>query len=364
MATQQKLRYSDIWDEVNVDAFEEAINWAPEYQRGDNDVGFCVWPENHSHGDTTGKFAIHRDKRVYNCYVCGGGSFLSLVMELKDLDVDEATEWIYQFCEPDMRSDSEFVDEFVNAFRDVEKRVETLPFFNPRVLEKFSDPLEDALEWLDAEREWVPFLENRCILPEVAEEYGLCYGESIRRPAPQKGKFAEEPDYVGPAIIFPHYWQDRLVGWQARWLDPLRPEWIPKYTMTGDFPKENTIYGWSQAIRAQGPVVVVESVPSKLFLNSVGFDSAATFGSNVNEAQLRLLRRLHTVVLAPDNDKAGVKWKESLTEYLKRFTTVRHLPTLGGKLGADIGDFASHSSPADAVNEYLMKAYEPGVSVT
>ena len=60
----QKLRYADFWDSINVDAVEEALGWVPEYTHNDNDVGYCIFPENHSHGDTTGKFAIHREKRI------------------------------------------------------------------------------------------------------------------------------------------------------------------------------------------------------------------------------------------------------------------------------------------------------------
>jgi DNA primase len=344
---QHKLRYSEFWDAINVDAFEEAIGFNPEYQRGDNDVGFCLWPENHSHGDTTGKFAIHREARIYNCYVCGGGTFLSLAMELRNLDIDEATEWLYQFTEADMRTDSEFVDQFLESFVDMQKRVKTLPYFNERVLDRFSDTITEAHEWDPDEGDYVPYFSRRAIDPHIAESRGVRFSWEVTRPSPKKGKFADHPDYVGPGLIFPHYWQDRLVGWQTRWLEEERPEWIPKYTMTTDFPKENTIYGWREATwhrEHQGMVAVVESAPSVLALETYGWASVATFGSNVNEAQLRLLRRFPKVLLCPDNDTAGIKWKDSLTEYLKRYTRVWHLPPYTAKEGADAGDAASNNA--------------------
>ena len=76
-----RVKYSQFVDRLDVNALCEAIGFEPEYEdaRG-NLVGYCIWPENHSHGDTTGKFAIHPEKKVYNCYVCGGGSLLSLIM--------------------------------------------------------------------------------------------------------------------------------------------------------------------------------------------------------------------------------------------------------------------------------------------
>lgn len=351
MSTQQnKLRYEDFWDSINVDAFEEAIGFSPEYEHNGNDVGFCVFPENHAHGDTTGKFAIERDMRVYNCWACGGGSLLSLAMELYDYDVDEATRWLYQFCETDARSDAEFVDDFMDAFRDVEKRVATLPYFNDRVLERFAPSVPAS------------FLIGRGISAGTAEDYNVRYGEAINRPSPFKGRYADEEDYVGPGVVFPHYWQDRLVGWQTRWLEDERPEWVPKYTMTGDFPKETTIYGWDK-VQTSEAVVVVESVPTVLFLASCGYSAVATFGSNVNDAQMRLLRRFPMVVLAADNDKpskesgtpAGIKWRKNLTDYLKNYTQVMWVPLVGRNgSGADLGDLDQPQ-----LEFYLSQIYDP-----
>lgn len=347
---------------------EEAIGWTPEFTHNENDVGFCPWPENHSHGDTTGKFAIHREKRVYNCYVCGGGSLLSLVMEIKDLSLEDASDLLYTFTDEDNRSDNEFVDEFLDSFRDIEERDNTLPYFNARVLDRFNDPIQ--LSWvpvfLDGEIVTeIPWTWERCVSDEVCEQYGVRYCEKNFRPAPRTGKFEGDDDYEGPAIIFPHFWNERLVGWQARWLhDDLRPEWVPKYTMTSDFPKETTIYGWDQLQPDGKPVFVVESVPSVLFLRTMGYQAVATFGSSVNPAQMRLLRRLSSgVILAIDNDEAGTKWARSLTEYLKRYVRVWHLPVLEDKAGADIGDLASRDDPREELKLLLSQMEEPGIDL-
>lgn len=353
MTQQRKLRYEDFWDAINVDAFEEAIGWSPEYTKGSNDVGFCVFPQNHAHGDTTGKFAIERDERVYNCWACGGGSLLSLAMELYSFDVDEATDWLYQFTEADARSDSEFVDDFLDAFRDVEKRTASLPYFNDRVLERFNEPVPEA--WLEA----------RGISTATATAYGLRYSSDIKRNPPMRGAFADDEPYYGSGIIFPHYWNDRLVGWQTRWLDDYRPDWVPKYTMTSDFPKETTIYGWDY-VQKDASVAVFESVPTALLFASESYPSVATFGSNVNEAQMRLLRRFPIIYLGADNDKpskaggrpAGLKWRDSLTQYLSKYSTVYWLP-LTPEQGTDHGDLRG----GQQLDDYMEGAYEPGLEM-
>lgn len=357
--TQNKLRYSEFWHRINVDAFEDAIGFSPVEERNGNDIGYCLWPENHANGDTTGKFGILREECLYNCYVCGGGDFLSLAMELHDFDIDEATSWLYQFCEEDTRSDNEFLDDFLASFEDVDQRIKTLPYFNPRVLEKFEEPIPD---WWKSER----YIDD-----DTLAKYGIRYVSEMRRNAPPRGRHAEADDYIGPAIIFPHFWKERLVGWQARWLNDDRPEWVPKYTNTTDFPKDSTIYGYDQALKADGPVIVIESVPSALFCITMFRPAVATFGSNVNPAQMRLLRRFSNgVILAHDNDKpkgegksAGEKWRDSLTEYLKRYIPVWNLPPVKGESGSDLGDIASYEYPDNEFYMHLDRAYQPGIDL-
>ncbi len=353
--SQHKLRYSQFWDRINVDSVEEAIGWTPEHTHNDNDIGFCVFPENHSNGDTTGKFAIHRERRIYNCWACGGGSLLSLIMELYGFDVDEATKWLWQFTDGDDRSDGEFVDEFLDAFRDVEKRIESMPYFNERVL-------ADKPHVVFADTEWA---QERYVGQETLDKYDVRYVPNMFRAVPKSPKFAEDSDYYGPAVLFPHRWQGTLVGWQCRWLDPERPPWVPKYTMTSDFPKESTLYGWDQLTPKDDlPIFVVESVPSALFLDTCGYSALATFGSSVNDAQMRLLRRLpNGVVLAPDNDPSGEKWLNHLTTYLQRFIPVYHLPTVSDEPGADIGDLAARKSPYEAVKKLMSQISEPGIDL-
>lgn len=351
-----KLRYESFAERIDIDAFEAAIGFEPLHEDRGNDIGHCLFPENHTHGDSTGKFAIHREKMVYNCWVCGGGDLLSLTMELHpEWDVDEATHWLHEFAHGDTRDDDEFLEDWLSFLEDTEQRVETLPFFNERVLERYDDSLLDA--WDADKGEW--WLDSRDISLGVAQQFGIRFQESSRRPAPRKGKFADEEDYYGPSIIFPHYWNKRLVGWQQRWLDPDRPEWLPKYTNTTGFPKDSTVYNYGAALKSREPVIVCESGPTVVFLRGRERTAVATFGSSINPPQLRLLRRLSSgVILAPDNDKAGTKWLSTATEYLRRFIPVWHLPPVEGE-GSDLGNL---TLPAEALNEHLDLAYVPELS--
>jgi DNA primase len=124
----------------------------------------------------------------------------------------------------------------------------------------------------------------------------------------------------------------------------VRPEFVKKWTNTVDFPKDNTLYGY-QYIKS-GKVYVLESAKSVAKMRQVGEQAVGTFGSNVNPAQLRLLRRFQSgVILWPDNDKAGNEWFKQCYDYL-----VRYVPVYGvGQLGLVKGD------PADLTDEELIE---------
>lgn len=354
-----KLRYSEFKHRIDVDAFERAVGFEPLGDDGrGNDVGHCLFPQNHQHGDSTGKFAIHRDKLVYNCWVCGGGSLLSLAMELFDMDVDDATYWIYQFTQgTDDRTDIEFRDYLLEMLEDVEERDETMPYFNERVLERYTDS--------------PGYFRSRGISDAVIDEYGLRYGNMTMRSAPVKNGEKIDDDYFGPCAIFPHYWQGKLVGWQQRWIDfdeehIKTPKWLAKYTNTTDFPKHNTLFNYDKALKAREPVVVLESMPAVLFLASHNVPAVSYFGGDIKDAQLRLLRRFtQGVVLAPDNDKTGDRFVNRALQYLERFIPVyiaEKTTSLGAK--SDLGDYAKTSQPYQRLMHHLVnKTHLSGVKL-
>lgn len=357
-----KLRYSEFADRIDIDKLEAAIGFdVMRHERG-NDIGYCLWPANHTNGDTTGKFAIHRENKVYNCWACGGGSLLSLAMELYDFDVDEATDWLYQFTQDvDTRTDDEFTDYMLALIEDVKVRVDTMPYFNPRVLERYTGPVD--------------YFRTRGISDDVIGRYHLCYSELAMKPAPVKQGRDGQPtkiddDYYGPVAIFPHYWQGTLVGWQHRWMDwdeerTKVPRWLAKYTNTTDFPKATTLFGYDAALKAEQPVVVCESTPTVLFLQSQGYPAVAYFGSKPTPVQLRLLRRFQQgVILAPDNDRVGNALLSTATPYLQRFIPVYHAEPVDLGPKADLGDYIKTRDPGGALREHLThRVRQIGVEV-
>jgi DNA primase len=325
-------RYSQFVNRIDIDAVEQELDFEPLREENGNDIGYCILPYGlHNNGDTTGKLAIHRDKKVYNCWVCGGGSLLDLVMAVRDCGVDEATDWLFKFTGSSEENSADFVARIQKKMARPKQQPERMPYYNPNTLEK----------WLSSDHPW---LEERKIPAETAATYKIGFNPKAIKYAPRKnGKPIDQP-YESEGIILPHFWNGRLMGWQTRWLKDDRPLWCQKYTNTPDFPRKTTVFGFDQARQLVGEtgkeVVVVESVPTAIYLHSLDIPAVATFGASIHQQQIRTIRSFQTgVILAPDNDAVGMEkyWGAALG--LNHYVPVKWIePADDLKPKEDLGD--------------------------
>jgi len=314
------LNWNDIADRLDYDKLYDALGWEPISSQGNEDRGYCLLPQNHANGDTSGKLAINRDKSVYNCWVCGGGTILTLVMEVKGLRYNEALHYLSGFVDdPNRESTSDFESRIARLLEPEQKQVKkSLPVFQESVVSQWDRP-----------HEWFT---ERHISDDTRRLFKAGFDPVARRYTPKEGA------YQGPAIILPHYWDGRLVGWQSRWLASDRPEWVQKYTNTTDFPRERTVWGLHAASKSDSPPILCESVATALYCYSEGHSAIATFGAQSTDEQIRHIRGFQQgVILAPDNDQAGRNWLVANINRLERFIPVMVAPFVDGE-GADIGD--------------------------
>lgn len=303
------MDYKEFADRIDIDAVYDELGWEPTSREHKEDKGYCLdlWGY-HKHGDTTGKLAINRDKKVYNCWVCGGGTLLHLYKEAKGISEEEAEQQLYRFTTPQEFEINQVMETVDAILSPVDEKKNPLPYFNPAVLESYTPIVKHY--------KGRAYLLKRRISTSVARYFDLRMGP-------------------GDQIIFPHLWDGRLVGYQSRW-----PSGLPKYTNTDGFPRERTLWGYHFALKQAEAPIIVESVPTALYLISEGYSSIATFGAQVTDEQLKLLRVFQQgVQLAPDADPAGDLWLHKATEYLVRYVPVMHVPRVeSGIIGSDLGD--------------------------
>ena len=335
-------KYQSFVKSIDIDEFEDAIGFEPMGSSPlGEDHGQCPDPWGlHKHGDRTGKFAINREKRVFNCFVCGGGTLLSLTMAIRDCDEEEAADWLYQFASKANQTNEDFYNEVNNILHEVERRKEkeTLPWFNDNVLS----------QWIGQDHAWFA---ERGISDEVRDQYKIGVNlEAVRKSA--------NGEFKSTAIVLPHFFQNRLVGWQNRWMGE-RPKWVPKYTNTNDFPKKTTVFGLDQAVakiqETGGPVVAVESVPTVLFLATLGIPAVATFGATITHEQMAHLVKFNQgVILARDNDEAGWAWSRRVSDHLERFVPVAEMEVCWED---DLGETRMVENPEVVIGLYNNPVY-------
>ena len=326
--------------EIDYERLYEGLGWEPVRQdlQG-NDIGHCFDPYGyHKHGDRTGKFIVYREDQKASCFVCGGFTLESLVAVVRECTEDEADEWLDQYREGHEQSDEGFLREIKDKLDyKYTKRTRSMPIFNENVISKFI-PYDD---WPDIAEDWA---EARGITKKTVERFKIHFGR-IRR-SPPRG--VTDKPYLGEAIVIPHYWKGKLVGWQDRWLSDNRPMWLQKYTNTVDFPRDSTLYNYDNARASLDPVVLVESGTSVLFLEENGVSAMATFGSKVTAKQLKVLRSFHQgIVLARDNDKAGEQWARTIHSYVDQYVDTWDIPPViieGPNDGSDLGSLAPNTT--------------------
>lgn len=154
-------------------------------------------------------------------------------------------------------------------------------------------------------------------------------------------------------IVFPHYVDGVLVGWQRRVIPGETTPDYPKYKNSPGFPKSETLYNLDEA-KNHSRVCVVESPMSVARAVSMGVTNVvATFGAKISEDQVNLLVPFDRVYLWFDRDKAGISGEAKLLRRLYLHTDVRVVTPDRGK---DLGDCEDVNQMVQKLNEAVPAA--------
>lgn len=230
--------------------------------------------------------SVNYHKLEFNCFVCGHGGSLAwwIAVNRGETTAEQVTNWLRRKTSlgeegVDLPTMIKIIDSIANP----ETETERMPFYNDRLLNRWH-------EWPG----YHPYLtdprpEGRAIPVDNLQRFEVGYAD-----------LDDDFDYV-QRIIIPARWRGNLVGWQARALNPIDPDYEIKYKNSPMFPRDRILYG---DVEGRGTRVVVES-PMSVLRHCHQAKMLATFGSKVTETQLRQLTRYDKIILFMDPDKAG-----------------------------------------------------------
>ena len=286
--------------QVNLERVLETLGIEVLGEANGNYKARCPWPQNHAHGDRTGKLYVRTDDGRWTCFRgCGGGGgpLEKLVALLIGLTEVEAKRWLLA---------KGAASSFEEVLRSVSGRG-----VEPQRKENSSI----AIDYSQADQNRTSsYILGRGFTAATLRWWGIKY------------------DPVLPAIVIPVYdWSgEELVGTIRRLIPPY-PRGLPKYLYSPDFQRSKHLFGAHLYRSERGMVTVVEGPLDAIWLHQNGYtDAVALLGSQCSEEQQRILARLGSRVRCVlDNDDAGREATELMQDRLKGrfFVTTVDLPT-------------------------------------
>lgn len=268
-------------------------------ESGDELIHSCPLPFGmHRNGDQNPSASLNWRKLTFHCLGCGsGGGLLWFIAIMRGTGGTDARRWLGEQTGIGGVQDLSALMDFLDALTTTTiVGAEPIPRYDRRILEP----------WL-------------VIHPYLTEMRGIPEANVVRHTV----------GFDGESIIIPHFWQNDLVGWQAR---RLLASAGPKYKSTPSFPRDRTLYNHLPRER----VIVVES-PMSVVARSHQAHLEATFGASVTSRQMDLIAQHPEIVLWFDNDDAGWNATETVGSWLMERTS--KLWVVDNPFAADPADF-------------------------
>lgn len=228
------------------------------------------------HFDRTGKpdhnpsWSINADTGAHNCFSCGfRGGIQYLVSYVNGIPMDVADEWV-------KTNTSDLAMRLERALQPKKVVEDSTIQITEANLAAYGEPPAELLK-------------ARGLTASAAKHYGVLF------------------DTRRECWIIPI--RDRhgvLLGWQEK---GSRGRYFRNYP--AGIQKSKSLFGYSQY--KGGPMVIVESPLDVVRLASVGVEGGvATYGTSVSQEQLNLIKGADKVIVAMDNDEAGIKAAEEI----------------------------------------------------
>ena len=284
----------------------------------------------HNNGDQNPSAACNLDKKLYVCYAYWGGDLFHLIQKLENKDsFEDILPLVSQFLAGATLNQDDWENEVMILLAGLNGKgyALELPSYSERVLSP----------WAFIH----PYLHERGIDSETASRLQIGWREDDNR------------------IIIPHFWDGKLVGWQARAVPPRPGQWPgtvndkPKYKSTSGFPKSDTFYhDHSRPFPNKGEVILVESPFSVIKATALGVGTPvlASFGAKVSKNQTDMLFDYDRVILWADPDPAGQVMERTV---MNRLADHPGLCIVAPDEGKDLADYETLTDIQDKIDSAI-----------
>ncbi len=289
---------------------------------GANYFGLCPF-----HNERTPSFSVNPSEQFYYCFGCGkGGGVINFIMEIENLPYPDAVAHLAQRAGMQMPEES-FDPNAKKRTRMLALNKDAARFFYEQLSTKNGVRAAD-------------YMRERRISPPVATRFGLGYApdswDSLLKAMSAKGY--QEYELFDADLIrrrerggFYDTFRNRLmfpiidvrgdvIGFSGRIIG----DGEPKYLNSRDtlvYNKGRNLFALNLAKKSKsGYIILSEGNIDIVSLHQAGFDSAvASLGTSLTPEQARLLSRYtKQVIIAYDNDSAGVKAAQRAISILER----------------------------------------------
>jgi DNA primase len=314
--------------------FEEALrHYGVEVKRkGNQHHGYCPLP-NHIGKRNSPSFSANLERGIFQCFGCGAkGNVLEFAAMMEKVDPKDGAAFRKVASELQKR----FCPELGDASSSEKKTPAPLPKPEPKSeLPVFVNAtLDFELKGLDAEH---PYLKGRGFMPETIKHFGL--------------GFCSRGLLKARVAIPLHDHEGKLVGYAGRVVDDASiSEDNPRYRFPGKRERDGKHFEFRKTLflyngfRIKAPVddlIVVEGFTGVWWLNQNGLPHVVgTMGSDCSETQAELIVSLvkpnGRVWIAPDGDKAGERYAQTLLSLISPHRFIRWVKMADGKQPTDL----------------------------
>lgn len=283
----------------------------------------CLCPFHH---DRHPSLFVSEKKNIWKCFSCGvGGDSIKFIELFKKLNRIDALDYLQRKYSLEDNELKKYIGKNIDYEFEQKERLKTVIHSVVSIANSNIKNLRNGDQFFEEKREVINYLKNRGINEEMIKKYAIGYSN-------QNGLFSfhlsgadanelisdcikigitntKRQDIFNGRIIFPiKNFKNQTVGIIGRNIDNEEPKYLISKN-SNIFEKSKSFFGEIQNLNQ--PLYICEGPFDQITLSEkFNKNNCVSFlGTNISEEQIKFIKfdqNINTVIIVPDNDKAGL----------------------------------------------------------